>query len=103
MVERSNSNPEILGSNHGNSLRTQKYKLRLCNKNLNPVIGSILAYKNRFKRTKMKHNEAEGTVGHTANQMQETKMEGEHLKILNLLQLCCLLKIYTLLCMCWNV
>ena len=41
----------------------------------------------------MKHYAVEGAVGQTPNQMQENRMEGEHLKILNLLQLCC--KYYT--------
>ena len=42
----------------------------------------------------MKYYAVKGAVGQTLYRMQESKMEGEHLKIFNLVQLCCLLNIY---------
>ena len=42
----------------------------------------------------IKHYPVEGAKGQTPNWMQESKMEGEHLKIINSLQLWCSLNIY---------
>ena len=80
MEEWSIWNPDILCSNSGPAnWELKKYKLWLSNNNCNHVVGRIHVYK---KWTEMKHYAVEGgDFGQTPNRMQESKMEGVHLKI----------------------